>query len=60
MINDFLIKGGQVTKCCETCEFFHTAFDTEPCKECIKHDCRRPKYIISKKYLKEIKKWLIW
>lgn len=56
MINDFLIKGGQVTKCCETCEFFHTAFDVEPCKECIKYNCRRPKYIISAKYLKEIKK----
>lgn len=56
MINDFLIKGGQVTKCCETCEFFHTAFDVEPCKECIRHNCRRPKYTISEKYLKEITK----
>lgn len=54
MINDFLIKGGQVTKCCETCEFFHTALDIEPCKECIRHNCRRPKYTISEKYLKEI------
>lgn len=53
-MNEYLIKGKTVTKCCETCQDFHTAFDVEPCKECIKHDCRRPNYIMSDEYYKEI------